>query len=37
VMLAGLNDDVEESARRYELFLKQGIAIANGSNAKDVV
>jgi hypothetical protein len=37
VMLAGLSDDVEESARRYELFLKQGIAIANGSNAKDVV
>lgn len=37
VMLAGLSDEVEESDRRYELFLKQGIAIANGSNAKDVV
>lgn len=37
VMLAGLSDEVEESAQRYELFLKRGIAIANGSNAKDVV
>lgn len=37
VMLAGLTDDAQESARLYELFLKQGIAIANGNNAKEVV
>lgn len=37
VMLAGLSDDVEEATRTYELFLKQGIAIANGDNAKDIV
>ena len=37
VVLAGLSDDIEESAQRYELFLRQGIAIANGSNAKEVV
>ena len=37
VLLAGISDDVEESDRRYELFLKQGVAIANGSNAKEIV
>lgn len=37
VLLAGLSDDVDESSRRYQLFLKQGIAIANGDNARQVV
>ena len=37
VVLAGVTDDVVQSNRLYQLFLKQGIAVANGENAKAVV
>lgn len=37
VILAGMTDDVDDSDQLYQLFLKQGIAIANGDNAKEVV
>ena len=37
VILAGLRDDIDDSDQLYQLFLKQGVAIANGDNAKDVV
>lgn len=36
VSLAGLSDDVKEAEKKYALFFKQGIAIANGENAKEV-
>ena len=36
VSLAGLSDDVKESEKKYQLYFKQGVAIANGENAKDV-
>ena len=37
VILAGLTDDVDDSDQLYQFFLKQGVAIANGDNAKEVV
>ncbi len=36
VTLAGLNENPSESKKSYDLFFKQGIAIANGDNAKEV-
>ncbi len=37
VVLAGITDDIVESNNLYQLFIKQGIAVANGENAKAVV
>lgn len=36
VTLAGLNDDPSLSKARYDLLVRQGLAIANGENAKEV-
>jgi len=36
VTLAGLDEEMIPSQSRYELFFKQGIAIANGDNAKEI-
>ena len=36
VTLAALSDDPEQTASSYNLFIRQGVAIANGENAKEI-